>query len=64
MWLAPFLLLAMLPAADWLAERRWGRWLGYACLAVSVFSMNYWTWNPWRHPWIYNWMDANGWLQY
>jgi hypothetical protein len=53
-----------LPAADWLSERRWGRWLGLACLVVAVFSMNYWSWNPWRHPWIYNWLEANGWLEY
>lgn len=64
MWLSPLLLLAMLPIADKLAIHRWGRWLAYACLAVSVFSMNYWVWNPWRHPWIYNLMEGQGWIQY
>jgi hypothetical protein len=58
MWLTPFCLLVLLPAADWLAPRRWGRWLGYAFLAVSVLSVSYRDWNPWRHPWTYNLMEA------
>jgi hypothetical protein len=63
-WLTPFWLLALLPVADWLAGRRWGRGLGYALLAVSVLSVSYPAWNPWRHPWIYNWMNAQGWIPY
>lgn len=64
MWLTPLMLVAMLAIADRFAERRWGRWLACACLAVSIFSMNYWSWNPWRHPWIYNLMESHGWIQY
>jgi hypothetical protein len=64
MWLAPLLLITMLPIADRLATLRWGRGLAYFCLAVSVFSVNYWSWNPWRHPWLYNLMESNGWIQY
>jgi hypothetical protein len=56
-WLIPLWLLTMIPAADWLAERRWGRWLGYLLLAVSVLSASYPAWNPWRHPWLYNFLD-------
>jgi hypothetical protein len=63
-WLTPLWLLSMLPVADWLAARRWGRGLGYAVLAVSVFSASYPAWNPWRHPWIYNWMEAHQWINY
>ena len=56
-WLTPFWLLTMLPAADWLAGRRWGRGLACLLLAVSVLSASYPTWNPWRHPWLYNLLE-------
>jgi hypothetical protein len=64
MWLTPFWLLTLLPVADWLAGSRWGRGLAYVCLGISVLSVSYPTWNPWRHPWIYNWMEAMQWIQY
>ncbi|HXG09515.1 MAG TPA: hypothetical protein VNK04_06970 [Gemmataceae bacterium] len=63
-WLTPFWLLTMLPAADRLAGCRWGRALGYLLLAVSVVSVSYPAWNPWRHPWIYNFFEAQGWVRY
>jgi hypothetical protein len=63
-WLTPFWLLAMLPVADRLATRRWGRGLAYVLLAVSVLSVSYPAWNPWRHPWIYNYMEWRGWIPY
>jgi hypothetical protein len=59
-WFAPLWLVTLLPAADWLAERRWGRWLGLALLALSVLSVSYPTWNPWTSPWLHNawnWWD-------
>jgi hypothetical protein len=64
LWLTPLWLLSMLPVADWLGQRRWGRLLALALLALSVLSVHYWDWNPWRHPWIYNWMDQRGWIPY
>jgi hypothetical protein len=64
MWLSPFWLLAMTPVADALAARRWGRGLAGVLLAVSVLSVSYPAWNPWRHPWLYNWLEALGWVQY
>jgi hypothetical protein len=64
MWLTPMWLTCLLPIADLLAEGRWGRALGYALLAVSVFSMSYEPWNPWRHPWIYDLMQEMGWEGY
>jgi hypothetical protein len=64
LWLTPLWLFAMLPAADWLGRRRWGRVLCLALLALSVLSAGYSDWNPWRHPWIYNWMELNDWLSY
>jgi hypothetical protein len=63
-WLTPFWLLSLLPMADWLSTRRWGRGLAYALLAVSVLSVSYPAWNPWRHPWLYNFLEFQGWLPY
>ena len=64
MWLTPLWLLGMLPAVDWLGRRRWGRVLAVVLLFFSVLSASYPSWNPWRHPWIYNWMDAYGRIPY
>jgi hypothetical protein len=63
-WLTPLWLVALLPAADWLARRRWGRVVGYALLAVSVLSVSYPQYNPWRHPWLYNFLEAHGLVKY
>ncbi|MBL8800065.1 MAG: DUF2029 domain-containing protein [Planctomycetia bacterium] len=63
-WLTPFWLLTMLPAVDWLATRRWGRALALVFLCISVASVSYPAWNPWRMPWIYQWLDAYGLIPY
>ncbi len=60
-WLAPLWLLAMLPAADGLASRRWTRGLGLVLLALSVLSVSYPTWNPWTHPWLMVFSRYMGW---
>jgi hypothetical protein len=64
MWLSPLWLLCMLPALDRLAERRWGRCLGHALLAISVLSASFPAWNPWRHPWLYRFFETQGWIPY
>ena len=64
MWLTPLWLTCLLPLADRLAAHRWGRVLGYALLGVSVFSVSYEPWNPWRHPWIYDLLQEMGWEGY
>jgi len=64
MWLTPMWLTCLLPMVDLLAENRWGRRFAYALLAVSIFSVNYEPWNPWRHPWIYDLMIECGWRGY
>ena len=64
LWLTPLWLFAALPVADRLGRRRWGRAACLVLLALSVLSVSYSDWNPWRHPWIYNWMEAGGWLPY
>lgn len=63
-WLTPFWLLALLPAADMLANSRWGRGIALLLLAISVVSVSFPAWNPWRHPWIYRAMETWGWKGY
>jgi hypothetical protein len=58
MWMTPLWLLCMLPVLDWLAQRRWGRGLGYLFLAISVLTASFPAWNPWRHPWLYRLMQG------
>ncbi len=64
MWLTPLWLVCMVPALDRLHRSRAGRALALLLLALSIASMTYQQWNPWRHPWIYNWMEARGWIPY
>lgn len=62
-WFAPLWLFGLLPAADGLAGRRWGRCLAGLLLAASVMSAAYPTWNPWTHPWLYNFLEYLGWAR-
>ncbi len=64
MWLAPLFLLGLLPVADWLAPRRWGRALGLVLLALSILSASYAAWNPWHHPWLYDLFEWLKWVSY
>jgi hypothetical protein len=64
MWLTPLWLLGMLPLLDRLAGSRLGRFVALVLLVASILSMSYQLWNPWRHPWIYNWMESRGWISY
>jgi hypothetical protein len=61
-WLAPAWLVAMLPAADVAARRPWLRVIALVFLAVSALSASYPTWNPWTHPWLYDFMEYLGWI--
>jgi hypothetical protein len=64
MWLSPFWLLTMLPVADRLGTTLLGRAVACVLLAISVLSVNYSMWNPWRHPWLYHFMQEQGWIHY
>ena len=61
-WCAPLWLMTMIPAADWLSRSVGRQALGAALLSFSVLSVSYPTWNPWVHPWLYNWMSWCGWI--
>ncbi len=60
-WFAPLWLVVMIPAADRLARSTAGMALAAVLLTLSVLSASYPTWNPWTHPWIYNWLSWCGW---
>ncbi|CAN5434981.1 hypothetical protein BH10PLA2_BH10PLA2_06750 [soil metagenome] len=60
-WLAPLLILSLVPMADWCSRRTWSRTMGYIFLALSVFSANI-SWNPWRPPWIFRLLEELGWI--
>lgn len=62
-WLVPLWLLALMPAADWSAVSRGRRIAISTCLALSVMSASYATWNPWTHPWIADFFAHIGWIQ-
>ena len=52
-WLAPMWLVCMLPVVDWLGRKRWGRWVCFLLLGLSILSAGYSLDNPWSLPWLY-----------
>ncbi len=64
MWLTPLWLVTALPALEWLGRHRWGRGVALLLLGLSVLSASYPAWNAWTHPWIYNFLDSRGLMQY
>jgi hypothetical protein len=62
-WLAPLWLVAMVPAADFLAQRRGGKTLAALLLMLSVLSTSYPTWKPWVHPWLTDFLNYLGWIK-
>jgi hypothetical protein len=52
-WLIPLWIVALAPAADQAARRRWLRWLAVILLVASAASAAYGWWFPWCHPWLY-----------
>ncbi|MEQ8849352.1 hypothetical protein [Botrimarina sp.] len=59
-WLAPLWAAALPAAIRRLKRTHIGMAFAVACLAWSAMSASYPTWNPWTHPWIYQWMDYLG----
>ena len=62
-WMTPLWLVAFLPAADWLSDRKWGRGLTLVLLVFSVLSVAY-PWQPWKLPWIADFMVHFGWAKF
>ena len=64
-WLIPLWLIAMIPTLDSCWPRcRW-TWLAIpALLSVSVFSAITPLQNPWQHPWLFQLMTRQGWIDY
>ena len=63
MWLSPFWWIAMVPAL----ERIQRRGLHLACgllLAASIVSVNWSINRPWRPSWLFEQMEAAGWIHY
>ncbi|MBN9121323.1 MAG: hypothetical protein J0I06_19585 [Planctomycetes bacterium] len=63
-WLIPLWVLAVPPAADRLSRNGAGRLLCAVLLGASVLSVFYPAWNPWRNPWILQFLEFKGWLRY
>jgi hypothetical protein len=63
-WFIPLWLITMLPAADALTRSRWRQALAVALLAVSVFSAHYNSLNPWQHPWLFDFWEYLGYIEY
>ena len=61
-WFAPLWLVAMLPAADAMSQRRWTKAVGLLLLMLSALSAAYPIWNPWTHPWLLNYFHYLGWV--
>lgn len=63
-WLIPLWALALPPIADRLAKSGAGRLLCAVLLGFSVLSVFYPAWNPWRNPWILQFLEFKDWLRY
>lgn len=64
LWLTPFWLVSMVPVINRLSDSRPGRWVALIALVVSCASAASATWNPWTHPWLYQWLESAGWIRY
>jgi len=63
-WFAPLWLVTMLPTVDRMSRSRTLWVIALLLLAWSVMSAAYPVWNPWRHPWITDWMLWNEWIEF
>ena len=63
-WLTPLWLLATLKGGDLLANHKCLRWVAAALFGLSVLSVFYPAWNPWRNPWLLQLFEFTGWVRY
>ncbi|WP_010581843.1 hypothetical protein [Schlesneria paludicola] len=64
LWLTPLWLVAVVPALDRFAGIWAFRSAASLLLAVSVYSAWQPIDNPWRQPWLFQWMQSAGWIDY
>jgi len=63
-WFAPLWLTTMLPAVAKIAKTKTGQIVALALLALSVMSASYPTWNPFKQPWLANYFEYLGWVEF
>lgn len=64
LWLTPFWLIALVPLVDRLGNRNSFRYLAVGLTCVSLCSAWLPIDNPWRQPWLFQWMESRGWIDY
>ncbi|MFM7056077.1 MAG: hypothetical protein ACKO2P_04050 [Planctomycetota bacterium] len=62
LWLSPFWWLAIAPVLDGAGKRRWGA--AGLLLLISIISVQWSQQRPWRPSWLYERMEAAGWINY
>ena len=64
LWLTPLWLLATVPVLDILATSMTGRAIALCLGLASTYSAWQPIDNPWRQPWLFQWMEYRGWIDY
>ena len=64
LWLTPFWLVAIVPALDRCWNSRVATGLVTGLAMVSMYSAWQPIENPWRQPWLFQWMESRGWIDY
>jgi hypothetical protein len=64
LWLIPLWLVAIVPVLDQCAGSRTLRGVAMVLTAISMYSAWQPIESPWRQPWLFQWMEARGWIDY
>lgn len=64
LWLIPLWLIAIIPPLDSFAGSAKLKGLALSLALVSMYSAWLPVDNPWRQPWLFQWMEARGWIDY
>lgn len=63
LWLSPFWWIAMVPAMERFSRRSFQN-LSLALLVISIASVSWSLNRPWKASWLYEQMEAGGWINY